>query len=70
MKKGKIKKLISHRGYGFIKRFISEGLDDDEEGDLFFHRSQLIEEIKFDDLSEGDIVEFEIEETRERTSSN
>lgn len=53
--KGTIKKLISHRGYGFIDT-------DEQEEDLFFHRSQLVS-AKFDELREGDVVEFEIEQT-------
>ncbi len=53
---GKIKKLITHRGYGFINA------DDEEEEDIFFHLSQL-DAVKFNELREGDIVEFEIEET-------
>ncbi len=53
--KGKIKKLITHRGYGFIDT-------EEQEEDLFFHRSQL-DSAKFDELREGDVVEFEIEQT-------
>lgn len=52
---GKIKKLITHRGYGFINA-------DDAEEDIFFHLSQL-DAVKFNELREGDVVEFEIEET-------
>ena len=48
MSQGTIKKLISEKGFGFI-----EG----EQGELFFHRSAL-EEGNFEDLREGQTVEF------------
>jgi cold shock protein len=52
MSKGKIKKLVADRGFGFIA---------DEEGkDMFFHRSGL-EGCEFSSLTEGQDVEFEIE---------
>lgn len=41
-------------GYGFIK-------PEDDEKDVFFHASSLVE-IAFDDLKEGDIVTFDVEE--------
>lgn len=41
-------------GYGFIK---PEGGDKD----VFFHASALVD-VAFDDLNEGDVVTFEIEE--------
>ena len=41
-------------GYGFIK---PEG----GEKDVFFHASALVD-IAFDDLKEGDVVTFEVEE--------
>ncbi len=40
------------KGYGFIK---TEG----QAKDLFFHSNEL-QNVKFDDLREGDAVEFEI----------
>lgn len=49
MQKGKIARLMD-KGYGFIK---SEG----EAKDLFFHSSEL-QNASFDDLKEGDQVEF------------
>ena len=50
MPKGKIRKLISDRGFGFITT---------EEGkDLFFHRSQL-QGLDFSSLREGQEVEYE-----------
>jgi len=50
--KGKIKKLIRERGFGFITA---------ENGkEVFFHRSALAEE-DFDALEEGTSVEFDLE---------
>ena len=50
---GKIKTLIHNRGYGFI-------LSENEGKDLFFHCSGC--EGDFEDLKEGMIVTFELEE--------
>ena len=52
MQTGTIARL--NNGYGFITR---EG----EDKDLFFHVNELID-VRFDDLREGDKVEFEIGE--------
>ena len=50
---GEIKKLVRDRGFGFITA---------EDGqDIFFHASAL-EPGAYDSLSEGDAVQFEIEE--------
>ncbi len=50
--KGKIKRLIRERGFGFITP---------EDGDdVFFHRSALAGE-DFDALEEGTSVEFDLE---------
>jgi len=57
MAKGTISRLITDRGYGFIKT--------EEEKDLFFHRSNL-EEVDYDSLTEGQQVEFEIGQGRDR----
>ena len=51
MPQGKIKKLVADKGFGFI-----EG---DQGEDMFFHLSAL-EDATFEDLSEGQTVEFEI----------
>ena len=51
---GTVKFFNNDKGYGFIK---AEG----QEKDLFFHASEL-QEISFDELNEGDPVEFEISE--------
>lgn len=50
MPQGKIKKLISDKGFGFI-----EG----ERGDMFFHHS-AVEDTTFEELREGQMVEFEV----------
>ena len=47
---GKIKKIVSDRGFGFIAA---------DQGDLFFHHSQVTEG-SFDNLQEGDLVEFTV----------
>lgn len=54
MPEGKIKKLLTEKGFGFI-----EG----ERGDLFFHHSE-VQGTTIEDLREGDVVEFEIGEGR------
>jgi len=51
MSQGTIKKLVVDRGFGFIAG---------ERGDVFFHHSAL-EETSIEDLSEGQVVEFEDE---------
>jgi len=51
--KGKIKKLVRDRGFGFVRG------DDGKE--VFFHRSGLGAQ-DYDSLSEGDIVEYVVQE--------
>jgi len=53
MQTGTIARLTDS-GYGFISR---EG----EEKDLFFHTNEL-QDVNFDDLAEGDKVQFEVGE--------
>ena len=50
--RGKVKKLIRDRGFGFI--------DADDGREIFFHRTSL-RGLEFDDLSEGQQVEFEVD---------
>ena len=50
MPKGIIRRLISDRGYGFIKA--------EQGADLFFHRNEL-QGVVYDSLVEGQEVEFE-----------
>lgn len=52
MHTGKIKKVISERGFGFI--------NDTDGRELFFHQSALVD-LKLSDLAEGQDVEFEVE---------
>ena len=54
MPQGKIKRLVTDRGFGFI-----EG----ETGDLFFHHSE-VQGKTLEELQEGDVVEYEIGEGR------
>lgn len=51
---GKIKRVMSGKGYGFIT---TEGSDKD----IFFHATNL-KGITFDELSEDMAVEFEVQE--------
>ncbi|REJ69404.1 MAG: cold shock domain-containing protein [Planctomycetota bacterium] len=51
MPQGKIKKLVSEKGFGFI-----EG-DGGEE--FFFHHSS-VQGVTFEELNEGQVVEFEV----------
>ena len=50
MSQGKIKKIITEKGFGFIEA---------ERGDLFFHHSE-IKAGNFNELQEGDLVEFTV----------
>jgi len=52
MPQGAIKKIVTDRGFGFIS---AEG------GDIFFHHSSVVESA-FDDLQEGQSVEYEVED--------
>ncbi len=55
MHNGKIKKLVRERGFGFIS--------DTDGREVFFHQSSLMDNAKFDALSEEQAVEFEIEKS-------
>lgn len=52
MPQGIIKKIVADRGFGFISA---------EREDVFFHHS-AVQDIAFDDLGEGQAVEYAIEE--------
>jgi len=54
MPEGKIKKLIADKGFGFIQA--------EEGGDIFFHLSAL-EGITIEELREGDLVEYAVEQS-------
>ena len=52
--KGIIRRLLEHRGFGFIQS---------EDGrNVFFHRSEVLQ-VPFRELQEGQVVEFAVEET-------
>ncbi len=55
MPQGVIKKIVTDRGFGFISG---------DPKDIFFHFSS-VEEERFDDLQEGQTVEYELEEGEE-----
>jgi len=50
---GRIKKILQDKGFGFIS-------PDDGSDDVFFHRSRLGPKIQFEDLREGDEVQFQV----------
>jgi CspA family cold shock protein len=52
MAQGVIKRLVADRGFGFIS---APG------GDVFFHHSAVVD-ASFDDLEEGQTVEYEIDD--------
>jgi len=53
MPKGTIRRLITDRGFGFIRTERGE--------DLFFHRNEL-QGVDYNSLREGRQVEFEVEQ--------
>jgi len=53
MAQGKIKKLVADKGFGFIQSESGQ--------DVFFHHSTVADR-GFDDLTEGQQVEFTIEQ--------
>jgi CspA family cold shock protein len=50
---GTIKKVIKDKGFGFIT-------PDDDTDEVFFHRSRLSPKVYFEDLREGDQVQFDV----------
>ncbi len=50
---GTIKKIVRDKGFGFI-------VPDDGSDDVFFHRSRLAPKVVFEDLREGEEVEFQV----------
>lgn len=50
---GTIKKVVKDKGFGFV-------IPDDGGDEVFFHRSRLGPKIRFEDLREGDEVQFEV----------
>ena len=55
MPQGKIKRLVKDRGFGFIEAERGE--------DLFFHHSE-VKGGSFDDLQEGETVEYQVGQGR------
>jgi CspA family cold shock protein len=55
MPQGKVKRLVSDRGFGFI--------DGEENEDLFFHHS-AVEGASIEELREGQVVEYEVGQGR------
>lgn len=51
-KQGTVKKIVHDRGFGFISG---------DRGDIFFHFSSMAEG-EFDNLQEGQAVEYEVED--------
>jgi cold shock protein len=52
---GTIKKVVSDRGFGFIRA--------EDEKEYFFHRNALDSSLDFDRLVGGERVEFEVEQS-------
>jgi CspA family cold shock protein len=50
---GTIKKIVRDKGFGFI-------VPDDGSDDVFFHRSKMAPKVVFEDLREGEEVEFHV----------
>jgi CspA family cold shock protein len=50
---GRIKKILRDKGFGFIT-------PDDGGDDVFFHRSRVAAKVQFEDLREGDDVQFQV----------
>lgn len=48
---GTIKKIVRDKGFGFIT-------PDDGSDEVFFHRTRLAPQVNFEDLREGEEVEF------------
>ena len=56
MPQGQIKKLVSDKGFGFIA-------GDSGSNDMFFHHTE-VQGVMFEDLREGQTVEYEIGQGR------
>ena len=60
MPQGNIKKLVQDRGFGFISG---------DRSDVFFHLSS-VEGASFEELQEGQLVEYEIDEEEDPRRRN
>lgn len=50
---GTIKRIVKDKGFGFI-------VPDDGGDEVFFHRSRVAPKVYFEDLREGEEVEFQV----------
>ena len=50
---GTIKRIVKDKGFGFI-------VPDDGSDEVFFHRSRLGPKVHFEDLREGEEVQFQV----------
>ncbi len=50
---GTIKRIIREKGFGFI-------IPEDGSQDVYFHRSRVMQRTAFEDLREGDEVQFQV----------
>ncbi len=49
---GTVKKVMRQKGFGFIT-------PDDGSDDVFFHRGSMAPRVQFEDVNEGDSVQFQ-----------
>ncbi len=49
---GTVKKVFKDKGFGFI-------VPDDGSNDIFFHRGSVAPRVTFEDILEGDTVQFQ-----------
>src|ERR1051326_8506514 len=49
---GTVKKVMRQKGFGFIT-------PDDGSDDVFFHRGSMAPRVQFEDINEGDSVQFQ-----------
>ena len=49
---GTVKKILKDKGFGFI-------VPDEGSDDVFFHRGSLAPRVQFEDVTEGDTVQFQ-----------
>ena len=50
---GTIKRIVKDKGFGFI-------VPDDGSDEVFFHRTRMAPKVYFEDLREGEEVEFQV----------
>ncbi len=50
---GTIKRIIGEKGFGFI-------IPEDGSQDVYFNRSRVVQRTAFEDLREGDEVQFQV----------